>query len=284
MFRMKKRIRPARMAEYLFLIALVTFTAIPLVYLVNSAFKPLYELYAFPPRIFVRNPTFGNFNELFGMLGSSTVPFTRYFFNSIFITACTVGLSVFVCTLAAFSMVKLRLPFKRVIFDIIIAALMFSAPAVKISSYTIINGLGLTNNYLALILPAAAGSLYFFLVKQNIEQIPDSILESAKIDGCNIISIYLKIIMPLSKPVIATVIVFAFTNSWNDFYSPMLYINQDAMKTLPLALQMLQGGAGQVARSGAMMAAALLTTLPVIVIFVFMQSKVIKTMAFSGIK
>ncbi|MHB1454176.1 MAG: carbohydrate ABC transporter permease [Saccharofermentanales bacterium] len=161
---------------------------------------------------------------------------------------------------------------------------MFSAPAVKISSYTIINGLGLTNNYLALILPAAAGSLYFFLVKQNIEQIPDSILESAKIDGCSIISIYLKIIMPLSKPVIATVIVFAFTNSWNDFYSPMLYINQDSMKTLPLALQMLQGGAGQVARSGAMMAAALLTTLPVIVIFVFMQSKVIKTMAFSGIK
>ena len=129
-----------------------------------------------------------------------------------------------------------------------------------------------------------AGPLYFFLVKQNVEQIPDTILESARIDGCNSFDIYVKMILPLSKPVIATVVVFAFTASWNDFYSPMLYINESSLKTLPLALQMMQGGAGQVARTGAVMAATLLTTIPVVLVFLFMQSKVIKTMAHSGIK
>ncbi len=277
-------IKPSKIALYIFLIALVSFTALPLLYLINATFKPLDELLEFPPKIFVRDPTISNFTDLLTAAGSSTVPFTRNFFNSFFITVCTVLIAVVTCTTAAFSMTKLRLPGKKLLFDIIVAALMFCAPAVKISSYMIINGLGLTNNYLALILPGAASSLYFFLVKQNVEQIPDSILESARIDGCNTMSVYLKMIVPLSKPVVATVIVFAFTASWNDFYSAMLYINDEAMKTLPLALQMLQGGVGQVARQGAMMAATFVTTLPVVIVFVFMQSKVIKTMAHSGIK
>ncbi len=280
----RKRLKPSRIIVYLFLLALVTFTAIPLVYLANAAFKPLYELLAFPPTIFVKHPTGSNFSELFSTLGSSDVPFTRYFFNSLFVTVCTVALAVLFCTTAAYSMTKLRLPFKKLLFDIIVAALMFCAPAVRISSYVIISGLNLTNSYLALILPAVAGPLYFFLVKQNVEQIPDTILESARIDGCNSFDIYVKMILPLSKPVIATVVVFAFTASWNDFYSPMLYINESSLKTLPLALQMMQGGAGQVARTGAVMAATLLTTIPVVLVFLFMQSKVIKTMAHSGIK
>ena len=140
------------------------------------------------------------------------------------------------------------------------------------------------NTYFARVLPAIAGSMYLFLMKQNVELIPDALIESAKMDGCNTFRIYRSMILPLSKPVIATVIVFAFTASWNDATGPMLYINIDALKTLPLALSMLQGGAGTVARSGAMMAASLLTTLPVIIVFVFMQSKVISTMAHSGIK
>lgn len=282
--RVRIRFKPARIALYLFLILMVTFTSLPIVYLVNAAFKPLHELLKFPPTIFVQNPTFSNFTDLLTATGSSSVPFARYFFNSCLVTLLTVGAAVIVCTMAAYSMTKLRLPFKKFLFNLIVAALMFCAPAVKVASYTIINGLHLTNTYFALILPAVAGPLYFFLIKQNVEQIPDSLLEAARIDGCNSMGIYLKVIMPLSRPVIATVIVFAFTNSWNDAYTPMLYINEDALKTLPLALQMLQGAVGQVVRTGAMMAATLLTTVPVIVVFLFMQSKVIKTMAHSGIK
>ena len=103
-------------------------------------------------------------------------------------------------------------------------------------------------------------------------------------DGCSPMRIYFKMILPLSKPALATVVVFAFVANWNDFYSALLYINKDALKTLPLALQMLQGGVGQVARAGAFNAAALLTTAPTIILFLIMQSKVVKTMAHTGIK
>ena len=126
--------------------------------------------------------------------------------------------------------------------------------------------------------------MYFFLMKQNMETIPDALIESARLDGCSNFGIYRKIVMPLSGPVLATVVVFAFVASWNDYYSPLIYINTDVLKTLPLALNMLQGGAGQVARAGAMAAATMLTTLPTIIVFVACQSKVVKTMAHSGIK
>lgn len=278
------KIKPGRVGIYVFLIALVAFTAMPLIYLVSSAFKPLYEIYAFPPKYFVENPTLGNFTQLLSAMGSSSVPFSRYFFNSFLVTIMVVVLAIFVCSMAAYAMTKCRLPAKRGWFNFIVAAMMFSAPATQIASYLIINKLGLVNTYFALVLPAVATPMYLFLMKQNVELIPDAIIESARMDGCTTFRIYRSMIMPLSKPVIATVVVFAFNASWNDAYGPMLYINVDAMKTLPLALSMLQGGVGTVARSGAMMAASLLTTIPVIVVFVFMQSKVIKTMAHSGIK
>ena len=281
---MKFKINYSRILMYLFLIALVCFTALPLVYLVSSAFKPLDELFIFPPRFFVTRPTLNNFSELLSAIDSSTVPFTRYFFNSALVTVSSVGLSIVVCSMATYSMTKLKLPYSNVIFNIIIATLMFSPPVAQISNYIIVNQLHMMNTYWALIVPKIAGSYYLFLMKQNFTLIPDAIIEAARIDGCSHMKIYTKFIMPLSKPVIATIAVFAFVANWNDFYSPLIYINKQALKTLPLALQMLQGGPGQVARAGAMAAAALLTTAPTIIVFLFMQSKVINTMAHTGIK
>lgn len=282
--RNKMKIKWNRVFVYLFLIGLVCFTALPLVYLISSAFKPLDELFLFPPRFFVRRPTFNNFSELLSAIDSSTVPFTRYFFNSILVTASSVALSVLVCSMATYSITKLKLPFADVIFAVIIATLMFSPPVAQISNYIIVNKLHMMNTYWALIIPKVAGSYYFFLMRQNFILIPDAVVESARIDGCSHFKIYTHIIMPLSKPVIATIVVFAFIANWNDFYSPLIYINKQAFKTLPLALQMLQGGPGQVARAGAMAAAAFLTTAPTIIVFLFMQSKVINTMAHTGIK
>ncbi len=281
---MKLKFSLSKLFLYIFLIALVSFTALPLVYLVSSAFKPLDELFLFPPRFFVKRPTFNNFTELLTAVSSSTVPFTRYFFNSAFVSMASVGMSVIVCSMATYSITKLKLPFAKMFFNLIVAALMFSPPAAAISNYILVNKLGMMNTYWALIIPKVAGSYYFFLMRQNFILIPDVIVESARIDGCNPWKIYTKIIMPLSKPVLATITVFSFVANWNDFHSPLIYINKQALKTLPLALQMLQGGAGQVARSGAMAAAALLTTAPTIIVFVFMQSKVINTMAHTGIK
>ena len=136
----------------------------------------------------------------------------------------------------------------------------------------------------ALIVPKIAGSYYLFLLKQNFGEIPDALLEAAKIDGCSYWGLYSKIIIPVTRPAWATAIVFAFVASWNDFSGPMIYIQTQVKQTLPLALQLLQGGPGQVARAGAFAAATLVTTLPTIIVFCAMQSKVINTMTHSGIK
>lgn len=266
------------------MICLVSFTALPLVYLVSTAFKPVDELFVFPPVFITKRPTLANFNELLLAMNSSDVPFTRYLFNSIVVTVLTVGGAVVVCSMAAFSLTKLKLPFAKLIFNIIVASLMIAPPAAAIINYIIINKLGWINTYWAIIIPKMAGSYYFFLLKQNFQELPNELIEAAKIDGCVHWKIYTKIVIPLSKPALATIIVFSFVASWNDYYSALIYINDQALKTLPLALQMLQGGAGQVARAGAFGAAALLTTAPTIIIFLILQSKVVKTMAHSGIK
>ena len=287
--RIKRRLRhihikPSRVVLYVFIIAMVVFTAMPLWYMIVQSFKPLEELFAYPPRFYVKNPTLSNFSELLNAISTSSVPFTRYFFNSLFVTAASTLSSIFVCSLATFAMTKMKLPGKKGIFNFIVAAMAFSAPASQVTSYIIVNGMGMMNTYWALIIPKIATAMYFFLMKQNMETIPDALIESARLDGCNNFRIYWRIVMPLSIPVMSTVLVFAFVASWNDFYSPLIYINKDVLKTLPLALNMLQGGAGQVARAGAMAAASLLTTMPTIIVFTACQSKVTKTMAHSGIK
>lgn len=280
----KIKIKPSRIIVFVIMIILVTFSALPLIYLVSSAFKPLDEMFVFPPVFITKRPTMANFSELLTALNSSSVPFTRYFFNSIVVTTASVLGAVFVCSLAAYAMTKLRLPFAKAIFNIIVASLMISPPAAAIINFILINAMGLRNNYLALIIPKLAGSYFFFLLKQSFQELPNEIIEAAKIDGCEYWKIYTKIIIPLSKPALATVLVFAFVGTWNDYSSVLLYIDKQSLKTLPLALAMLQGGAGQIARQGAFAAAALLTTIPTIIIFLIGQSKVIKTMAHSGIK
>ena len=279
-----KKLTVSKVMLTLFMLLLVAFTVLPLIYLVSSAFKPLDELFLFPPRFFVKRPTLANFSELLLAIDGASVPFSRYFFNSLFVSAISVGISVVVCSMATYAMTKLRLPFAGFIFSFIVATLMFSPPVAQLSNYVLVNKLGMMNTYWALILPKAAGSYYFFLMRQNIMLIPDAIVESAKIDGCSAWGIYIRMILPLSKPVLATIVVFAFVSIWNDFYSPLIYINEESLKTLPLALQMLQGGVGQVARSGAMAAAALITVAPTVILFTIMQSKVVNTMAHTGIK
>ncbi|MCL2013581.1 MAG: carbohydrate ABC transporter permease [Oscillospiraceae bacterium] len=269
---------------YLLVLGVVAFTSMPLVYLVSTAFKPLNELFVFPPQFFVRNPTLRSFSELFLALSGNEVPFTRYIFNSVAVSVITVVGTWIVCTMGAFAMTKLKLPFKSKIYTIIVATLMFAAPAGQLTSYIIIQNFGWMNTIWALTLPKMAGSLFIFLLIQNFNVVPDALLEAAKIDGCSSWGLYYKMMIPMTRPAWATAIVFSFVGSWNDFFGPMLYIQREAMKTLPLALQLLQGGPGQVARAGAFAAAGLLTTLPTIIVFCFMQSKVINTMSNSGIK
>lgn len=271
--------------KYIVMIALVAVFALPLWFLIVQAFKPLDELFLYPPRFYVKNPTINNFTELLMAMDGSDVPFTRYFFNSFVVTILSVGGTLLSCSLAAYSLTKLQLPGKNIFFTLIVNALMFSAPVAQISNYLIINELGWINTYWALVIPKLATPMYFFLLKQNFDSIlPDTLLEAAKIDGSNEWRTFWKIAMPIMKPAWSTVIVFSFVANWNDYGGPLVYINREALKTLPLALSLLQGGLGQVARTGAFNAAALITTAPTILVYLIMQAQVMKTMAHAGIK
>ena len=269
-----------------FMIFLVAFTALPLIYIVNAAFKPLDELFLFPPTFFVKHPTGKNFRDLVRSLGSSTVPFLRYVFNSVFVSLCVVVGTVIISSTAAFALSKLELPFKAFWFNLIISALMFSNHVTTIPRYLVIESMGLYNSYTALILPQIAVAYNVFLMKQFLDQYPDQIMEAAHIDGAGDFLTFIKIVFPGQKPVVATMVVLTFVSCWNDFFSPLVYTSSQTMKTLPLALQTISGGAGasSVSRAGAVSAASLLMILPVIIIFTLMQGKVMETMTQSGIK
>ena len=278
-----KRQLVARILLYLAVLVMLAFTALPLVYVVFTAFKPIDELLRFPPTFFVSRPTITNFTDLIATLGSSDIPFLRYIFNSVLTTVVTVILSVIVCCMGAYGIVKHRVPFADFIFLIIVSALMFSGHVTQISNYMIVNSLGLVDTYLALIIPKIAVAFNFFLIKQFVEQLPDAYLEAARIDGASEVTIFLKIVVPYLKPAIATLAIFSFVNNWNDYFSPLVFITKQQLKTLPLALQSI-GEGGNVAKAGAMAAATFLMTLPTIIVFASMQKNVIQTMAHSGIK
>jgi ABC-type glycerol-3-phosphate transport system permease component len=269
---------------YAFMISLVAFTALPLVYVVMTAFKPLDELFLYPPRFLVRKPTLQNFSTLLVTMSGSVVPFSRYVFNSLFTSVVVVAGSVVISSMGAYSLVKLRPPGLSWLFAAIIAALMFSPQVTTIPSYLIVNRLGMMNSYWALIVPRLAVAYNFFLMKQFCEQVPDSLLESVRVDGGGEWLVFWRIAMPLMKPAWATLIVFSFVANWNDYFTPLIFVRSQAMRTLPLALQTIGGGPAVVARSGAVAAATFVTTIPTILVFLAAQRKVMRTMAYSGIK
>lgn len=242
------RVRPSMAFLYVFMILLVLFTALPLVYMISTAFKPLDELYIYPPRFFVRRPTMQNLSDLLIALGSSSVPFLRYIFNSLVITLATVLTTVLVSSMAAYGIVKHRPPGSRLLFNLVVAALMFSTHVTQIPRYMVVNALGLIDSYWALILPNIAVAYNLFLMKQFTDQFPDALLEAARIDGAGERTIFIRIVMPALSPAWATLVVFSFVSSWNDYFSPLIFTSSQTMKTLPLALQTIgsaQSGTGR---------------------------------------
>lgn len=276
------QISASRVILYIFIIALVCFTALPLVYVVTTAFKPIDELLKFPPQYFFKHPTTQNFKDLVLAVGSASVPFLRNVANSVLVASLTVILTVFISSLGAYSLAKMDLPFKKFIFSVIIAALMFPGEVTTIPNYMIVKGLGLINTYWALILPKLGAAFNFFLIKQFCEQIPNPLLEAARIDGANELKIFTRIVFPFLSPAWATMIVFCFTSVWNDASGPLIYITNEAMRTLPIAISSIAGGG--LARSGAMAAGTLIMTAPTIIVYTAMQGRVIETMAHTGIK
>ena len=264
----------------LMLAAVGAFMALPLVYSIVQAFKPLEELFLFPPRFFVRHPTLDNFKLLFTLTANLWVPFTRYLFNSVMVSLIVTVGHVLFASMAAYPLAKHQFPGKRSLFQLVMLALLFSGGTMAIPQYIVLAKLGLINTYWAVILPPIAGSLGLFLMKQFMEQVPDSILESARIDGASEWSIWWSIVMPQVKPAWLTLAIFAFQGIWNSTGGDFIY--SETLKMLPSAFNQIQ--AGGIARAGAAAAAALIMMIPPIVTFIITQSNVIQTMSHSGIK
>ena len=260
------------------------FMILPIVYIFSHAFKPLDELFLFPPRFLVTRPTFDNFSDLFQVASQTGIPLSRYLFNSLVITSLVVVLSIFVSSLSGYALSKLKFKLKKPLLAINNIALMFVGVSVMIPRYLIIETLGLVDSFWVHILPGLAVPVGLFLIKQFIDQIPDELIEAAKIDGANHFQIYLKIIMPLIKPAIATIAIISFQSVWNNAESSVIYINRETLKTFAFYMSTLTSSTNAIAGQGMAAAAALIMFLPNLIIFIFLQNQVMNTMAHSGIK
>ncbi|MBO4627021.1 MAG: carbohydrate ABC transporter permease [Lachnospiraceae bacterium] len=280
--RQPNRSRAGDVGVAIVLIIFGCFFAFPLVYAINAAFKPLDELFIYPPKLFVRNPTTDNFSDLFLLLNKTgVVTFTRYMFNSIFVTAVGTAGHILIASMAAYVLSKYRFPGSRLFFSAVTVALMFTGYVLSIPNYLIMAKLGWTDTYLALIIPAFASPMGLFLMKQFMESsIPDVLIEAAKIDGAKESRIFWTIVMPLVKPAILTLMIFSIQALWNNAGTTFLY--RDELKMLPFALQTV--AAGGVARTGAGSAATLFMMIIPLVCFILAQSNIVETMASSGIK
>lgn len=257
-----------------------SFMALPLIFAVNNAFKPLDELFIFPPRLFVNNPTTDNFFDLVALMGNSWVPLSRYITNTLLITIVgTVG-HILLASAAAYPLAKYRFRSSRTLFAIVVLSLMFSGHVTAIPNYMVMSWLGWVNTHASIIVPSLAFPLGLFLMKQFMEQIPDALLEAAKIDGANEYRIYWSIVMPNVKPAWLTLMILQFPTLWGSDGGSFIY--SEHLKTLHYALgQITEGG---IARAGVGAAIALLLMIVPITLFIISQSSVMQTMATSGLK
>lgn len=282
-FRRQRKINRSRFGDltlFVLLAGIGCFMAVPLIFAISNAFKPLDEIFLFPPTLFVRNPTMDNFSDLFQLMASSWVPFSRYIFNTVFITLVGTAGHVILASAAAYPLAKHKFPGSGLLFSIIILALMFSPQVTAIPNYMTMSFLGWIDSYQAIIVPAFAYPLGLYLMKQFMEQIPDALLEAARIDGCSEYRIFWTIVMPLVKPAWLTLIILLFQQLWGTDGGGFIYSEQ--LKTMHDSFsQIVLGG---IARTGASAAGALLMMSVPIVMFIFSQSSIIQTMATSGMK
>jgi multiple sugar transport system permease protein len=281
-----KKFHSSQIKFYLILIPLSIFMILPLIYIVCHSLKPLDELFAFPPQLFVKNPTINNFVNLFEVGSQTVVPMTRYLFNSILVTIFVVVGTWIITISAGYALSKKKFKLKNKLLALNQAAMMFVATAVVIPRYFIVNNIGLSNNIFAHIFPLLAMPVGLFLIKQFMDQVPDELIEAAYMDGANDFQIILRVIVPIIKPAIATVGILAFQQVWTNVETSNIYITDETLKTFAFYMSTLTSStAGNtIVGVGMQAAATVLMFLPNLIIFILMQSKVMATMAHSGIK
>ena len=282
-----KRVSRSKLGTFglvFFVLVFALFMAVPMVYMISNSFKPQDELFLFPPRLFPSNPTFRNFRDMFNVMSNSNVPFVRYIFNSLFVTTVGSAGHIIISSMCAFVLAKKNFPGKKLIFNIIVFSLMFNSAVTAIPNFLVMSKLDWIDTYAALIVPAFGMSLGLYLMKQFMEQIPDSLLEAARIDGASQLRLFWNVVMPNVKSAWLTLLLLSVQNLWPMGDNNFIY--REELKTLNYALGQIQGSGTTVniARAGVGAAVAVFMMIIPILIFIFSQSNIIETMSSSGMK
>ncbi len=255
--------------------------ALPLILVIGNSFKPLHELWVFPPRLLPQQPTIKNYRDMINVMSGSLVPFSRYIFNTVMITVVGTAGNIVCSSMCAFQLAKMKFPGRQAIFKLIVMTLMFNATVTAIPNYMIMSRLHWVDTYWALIIPTFGSSLGLYLMKQFMEQaIPDSLIEAARIDGASMWTIYSRIVMPCVKPGWLTLILLSVQSLWN--LGSTTYIFSDDKKTLAYALSQITSGG--IARAGVGAAVSVVMMSVPILIFALTQSNIMETMSTSGMK
>ena len=269
---------------FLFLAVMGFFMVLPVVYTISTAFKPISEIYVFPPHFFAHHPTTDNFKQISLFLNDFWIPLSKYLFNTVFI-CLTATLGHFLLTsMAAYPLARLSFHGRRFISSVVKVSLLFSVTAMLIPRYIVMSRLGMINTYFALILPEMQSALGLYLMQNFMSQIPEPMIEAARIDGAGEFHIYARIVMPNIKPAWLTVMIFSFHTIWNTTgvtQTTTLVYDEKIKMIVSLLSQVVSAGT---ARAGAGAALNLLLIIPPVVIFVLCQSKIIETMSSSGMK
>ncbi len=252
---------------------------LPIFFLFITSFKPYSEIINFQG-IMPKQWTLENIKTV--LVNSQEIPILRWFVNSLVVSTAASFLVLTVQAMAAFALSRLNLPGSKVLFVIIIATLMIPAQILLVPVYLILNYFGWLDNHLALIVPPAAGAFGVFLLRQFFVSIPREYEEAALIDGCSTWKIFWYIILPMSKPVLATLGIFVFIASWNDFLGPMVFLDSSDKYTLPVGIALFQNS--YMTDYGITLAASSLGTLPVLIVFLLFQKYIIKGISLSGLK
>ena len=257
------------------------FMVLPMVYTIMQALKPLDELWMYPPRFYVIRPTFTNFRDLFTLMNTSWVPFSRYIFNTVFNSIMGTLGHLFIASMCAYALSKIRFPGHKWIFTTIRTSLMFHSTVTAVTSFILMSSLHIIDTYAAIIIPAWGSTLGLYLMKQFMDtHVPDTVLESARLDGASEIRTYWTIAMPMVKPAWLTLIIYCFQGLWNAGSS--IYIYSEQLKSFNYAIGQIT--AGGIKRAGASAAATVLMMMVPILVFVITQSNIIETMGSSGMK
>ena len=267
-----------RAMVYLLVYGLALTMLFPFLWMVSTSLKTESQVFAWPPQLLPAPVEWGNYREAWAI-----APFGRYFFNTALVAITVTGVSLFLNSLAAYAFARLQFRGRDLLFMLLLATMMIPFQVTMIPTFLILERLGWLDSYLGLTVPGFAGAFGIFMLRQFMLGIPEDLLDAARMDGCSELRVYAQIVLPLSKPALATLATFTFMGAWNDFILPLMVVKSDEMRTLTLAVAALSSGL-YVMSFPLMMAAATFVILPVLVAFLLAQRFFTRSIVLGGFK